>query len=264
MLRLVVDGREGAIPFDVFLDAMQTFLDGIRDVDCVLGRTIHPSLGWTVTALSTSSAAVEVADFSLNGAPPDHGQRVVRRVVEQLGELQAGSLPKDFADDTVKRLRGVIARFDEDGARGLRVTDVSSGATAEITTRATRALELGDVPNYVSSGSVSGTLETINLHRGFSATVYEDVHGYGVRCEFDPRSRDSLLETSKQLLGLRVTASGEVTYNVQGRIKKVALERIEALPADDDLPRVADIFGSAPDLIGGEDPAEYLKRLRHG
>jgi len=264
VLRLMVDGPEGAIPFSVFLDTMQALLQAVQDTDRIAGHSSQASLDWTIVGLRVGSATAELADVARDGAPPGFADLVTRRVVAQLADLRAGFLPQDFSEATLKNLRNALRRFDAQGARGLRVADTTSGASAEVSREAMVVLDRLDTAGFVSTGSVIGNLDTIGLHRGYFVTVYEDLSKHAVRCDFQTRGRDRLLERAKQLLGTRVLAAGELSYGSHGRVQRMTLHQLEPMADEASQPRVADVFGIAPNLTGGADPVDHQNRLRYG
>lgn len=148
--------------------------------------------------------------------------------------------------------------FEAQKATALRAVDTESGEGVTFTEDTQEAVRLIVSPRYSAFGSVIGTLDTIGRRGGTYATVYEEMHGRAVRCEFD----EALLSAVKEALFRRVMARGLVAYNDESGAMRVKLRDLEVLPDAEELPTVTAMYGAVPDLTGGQDSVEYVRQLR--
>lgn len=259
MLRLILDGEPGQIPFRTFLDAMEAMLDGVVDVDHALSQHQQPLLDWALKDLEDGSVVAALVEVPRNGVPQGYATKVRRRYLDQLRILQGGQgVPPDFSSRTVERLARVIRLFEAQKVTALRAVDLESGEAVTFTEDTQEAVRRILSPRYSALGSVIGTLDTLGRRGGTYATVYEDTHSRAVRCEFD----EALLPAVKEALFRRVLARGVVAYNDESGAMRVKLNHLEVLPDAEELPTVTEMHGAVPDLTGGQDSVEYVRQLR--
>jgi len=122
------------------------------------------------------------------------------------------------------------------------ITNGHAVRTVEVTRQSAVGFRKALNPQYISVGSVTGTLESINLHEKRQAGLWTDRTGRRVPVAFDERHEDAV----RDLLGKRVEVWGELRRNVFGDLLSVRLQRYEVLPSSgDDLPLTA-LIGLAP------------------
>ncbi|MPZ89905.1 MAG: hypothetical protein GEU81_18025 [Nitriliruptorales bacterium] len=239
---------------------MTALLDGVIDVDRALAPGETALLSWQLERLENRSGVAILREQPVRDDVADgYAARVRRRYITQLRVIQTDQgLPPDLSMSTVEGLGKVVRAFSPDGANALRAVDVESGEAASLTQEAGEAIRRMVIPRFSSIGAVTGALDTIGRRGGTYATVYEEIHGRAVRCEFESQ----LLPAVKEAFGKRVVARGIVHYSEDSGVSRMRMRELEVLPTAEELPTVAQMYGSDPGFTGGLSTAEYISRLR--
>ena len=90
----------------------------------------------------------------------------------------------------------------------------------------------------VEIGALEGTLEALTIRGATTICIYDSTTGRHVVCKCDRHALDSAI----QLLGRRVSVSGEVSYNAQGAATSVKVGAVRAFQTGP-LPQAEDIRG---------------------
>jgi len=93
-------------------------------------------------------------------------------------------------------------------------------------------------------GSIEGTVEAINVHqRTHYFNLYDSLTGSRVQCNFGAAIP---LDQVKAALRRRAVVYGLVRYRQSGLAHDIAVEAINVLPEDGDLPTAAQVRGIIP------------------
>lgn len=106
-----------------------------------------------------------------------------------------------------------------------------------------------------SIGSVIGRLEGTTVHGAPKAGLWVALGGHRVEVQFTRDQKDVV----QSALDKRVEVSGFLARDVNNRPVSIKMRRIELLP-EEDVP-LSEIAGADPNLTGGLDAAEHLRRL---
>jgi len=115
-------------------------------------------------------------------------------------------------------------------------------------------------PDEICEGSITGTLDQVNLHRGTRRFfVYPFVGPVRVSCDFPPALRGKV----KEGLDNYVRVIGELRYKKFDPFPyAVTASDIEILPPEEQLPTLLDIRGMAPDATKNLTTEEFLASIR--
>jgi hypothetical protein len=106
--------------------------------------------------------------------------------------------------------------------------------------------------NASEVGSVEGLLEVISVHGQETIKVWDARFGIAVSCHVSSLQ----IEEAKQFLGRRVAVRGRILHEHNRPKEVIDVFDIRAL-LDKDAPQIESF---APiDLMGGEEPADYLR-----
>lgn len=258
-IRLNIDAAHGEVSFDSFIGLLENWLAILRDLDSAVSSEPAGTLKWSVTELSLGSAAVGIRSQSTK-LPQDYGPEVATRFVEGFQQIEEeGTTPPYFSAFDLGKVQQLGRLLDRDGEGRFSITDVDRERTVEITRRA--GVNAGQLmsPKHSATGSVTGRLEMISVHRQPQFSVYHARTNRAVRCRFKP---DRMMEKVKDGLGRRVLASGTVHYNYKDEPIRVDLEDLEILPAEEELPKPEQLLGMAPDFTGESSTEQFLRRIR--
>lgn len=244
MLRFVVRGKRGSFTYRYFDQVISAQLSGVHDVEVSLAS--RSVLQWRLQDLRwNGDLAVDLQPDAGTSGGHELQERVTGRFIQQMGLLETDSgFPPDFGEATVGKLDRVAQRMQSGGVTSFGAINVASGDGAEVRADARQTLADLVTPPRKAIGAVTGTLQTLGQRHGHWFTIYDDLFGRAVRCVFAAE----MAEEAKAAFGQRVRVSGEVSYGSRERVNRVRVKAIEVLPPDDDLPTVAEMFGSLPAL----------------
>ena len=261
---------DGELSLDALYRSVEDVRRLLRDVDGTIRRRL-PLSGdhtvtkdgsgslrarrWYITGFHSSSPTITLTP-ARDGT--DSGERAVEAVVEGIRWINQPTEvipPRHFAEKELEDLRR-LRRLRSAGV--LRIEFSSNGTMAAVLPRRIeeqidRILGTGDA----EYGSLEGVLEAINLHRNRTLTIWEDITGLAVRCQF-PEEHE---KTVRDLLRSRVRVSGLIRYFADGRPRSIAeFREIEDLTPDVALTPAG--FGSIPNLTSGMASERYLRVVR--
>ncbi len=260
VLHLQVEGEKGTVLFANLIDTFRYSLAVLKELDSAISERPRGALDWFVQDLSANGRlAAEIVALPKSGKYEDMSQQVAQQFVFGLDAVEReASVPPYFSEDALGNVEKLAGQLGKGGAIGFGA-EISVQTKARITHRASINAGQAIKPKFSAIGSVTGTLEAINLHRTPRFNVYEAVTGAAVRCFFD---RDHHLELIKQALGQRVTAYGIIERNAKGDALRLNMRGLDILAEDRELASIRDIYGMDPDFSGPQSTDEYIRWLR--
>lgn len=214
-------------------------------------------LVYRITSLTTGSAAVEIEASGLQ-VPEGLPRRVVSRFVESALAVQVGGL--EFAS-LEPELQETLSELVAPLRRNLRRAQiVSDGAVADLS-REQLAGQLRPASIVAAAvGSVSGFIDAVNVHEDSVFYLYPTSGATRIACAFD---RTQLLDTVRQALKRYTRVFGLQEFTLGSPFpQRIAVDRVEINPREDELPTLASLWGTAPRLTGGVDSVTYVRRQR--
>lgn len=112
-----------------------------------------------------------------------------------------------------------------------------------------------------SVGSVEGRLAMISIQGRSRFIVYHALTHKAVTCKFEA---EKWLTKVKDALGRRVSVQGIVHFNAKREPVRVDVESLRILREKDELPTIAELSGSQPDLTGDSPTDEFIRSIRGG
>lgn len=252
-LTLQLYPRSDALSLQGLIEAVANVQRVIRHVDYALTRNKKGTV-WIVESLRSSTPTITIRPMLDHSGVVDafaDGIRVL--TAEEAPQAPPDGWTEDALDDLrkMKRLftrQNYMRRMDVaiDGATVATVRD-------DIQYQVDRVLRGG----YSLLGSLEGTLEAVNLHRRAIFTIWERVTGKPVPVSFPLEMKENV----RQCLDRRVLAAGQINYYRNGMPQSITkLRALQDMTPTSEGPVAG--FGSIPDLTGGVDAVEYLRRMR--
>lgn len=108
-------------------------------------------------------------------------------------------------------------------------------------------------------GSLTGKLETINIHGKNKFYIYPILGAKKVQCIFPPEIKEQV----KQALDERIEVEGVLRYKNWDKFPyAINVKNINIYPNDDKLSTFSELVGIAPNATNGIDPAIFIRNLR--
>lgn len=263
-LGLVVEGDD--ISLDVFLEASSHFLALLKSVDesDAPRRTVR----WRLSHLSYSSPAVVEATAvpARKDVEMQRPDRLAALVLDGMEILDTGTPHPKFSDAALEDARALAEVKDRGGITGIAVIGRNElrppiERRVLVSKRVSAAVDQVLGAKYRSLGSITGSLEAINIHGIAFFNLWEAVHGKRVRCLF---SLGEMTDRAKDALGKRVVVTGEIVSTARGHPFSVRISDLRILGDASDLPSADDITGIDPEFTDGLESSEWLRRRWNG
>lgn len=257
VLRLGITGELGQMDFAAVLSALQGSYDLLqRTAQRVLGDRAA-ELRWQLVGLQEGSAMTLVRTTETE----DVSEREIREAVETYTRdlaYPAERLPE--AD--IPMLRELLTGLQKTGSGSL-LAELEGSAQRDdrVVVEPSAALPLLNVTTpglHQIIGSVTGMLESLNVHARREASIYNELDRRRVVVSFPEADYPRVHAALRR----RVEAFGVVQEDADGRPLRIRLQDLEVLPDDDDLPSLGSLAGSMPNLTGETTAEEYLARNR--
>jgi hypothetical protein len=256
-IEIVIAGRGGEVTAKSLLEAVRNLLLGVNHVASQIDPKAK-SGGWRVIAVSMQSP-LRMALEPRSAAHRATVQRGVREFIRgcQAMERAPTTFPPYF-DEAAVRAGLALATLGEEEAPQLAIhfedLDMRPGRAlgAAIT-----ALLGPTIEPYEESGTVRGSLDGLFVHvvGREKFFVFDGLTDRQIECRFDAGD----LERVKRSLRKRVEVRGRVEYGEAGEPIRVTVTDWEEIPDTRSLPLLS---AFRIDVTHGEDPEDYVRRLR--
>jgi len=246
----------GLVRLSEFIEFIQSIKASLRGLDVSVSGKGRPSVYYRITGLKPSSASVTIEEVPIEKRPST-GNGIIPILVDAMDEIQSkGTLPSLLDIHILEAFKGLTKHLNKN-ITGIEIT--ANGKQLEITNQLNAGIDKILGTNITTRGSVSGYLEAINVHSGNKFFIYPIVGAKKVECVFE----HSLIERIKEGIERYINVVG-VLYcrSKEPYPHKIKVEDIEIYPSEDDLPKLMDLKGIAPNLTGGIDSVNYIRKIR--
>ncbi len=263
-LELGLTGDLGEMVFPDVLDVLMSGYDLLTRVQQEILGERADDVQWTLTGLRQGSAVTVLEARPTELVQADDLERVAHAYTQGTRSLTAGATvpPAYFDQAALESYRDMVLHLRRANVGDLVVRGPHDEPPAVVTGR--EAHELPEPvrrldARYVTTGSVTGMVEAINLHGKREVTLWSDLDRARVVVTFPER----LYSRVHDALRHRVEASGELTEDANGRPTRLRLEDIEVLSdTGSGLPTLESLVGSMKGMTHGLPPREWLERNR--
>lgn len=256
-LTIRMTGKAEVIPAKSFIDALERMVTLLRAVEEQMPKTYRVNRGWHVVHVSHASPfAVEIRGVSSQN--DDAGHAVINACLDGLEMLnsEAYDRPDYYDRDALAAAHGFVGVLD-DGVLDISLT-THGRPPVQPTQRIAVAVNRLLPRQHDEIGTIQGRVETLRMHRGYVFHIWDVVTGAAVECTTDAVG----LAVAYEAWGRRVKVFGRITYSVDNQPQKIAVEDIEPLPADDDIPCVREL--GPFNIRDGKTAAEHAEEWWHG
>ncbi|MFQ5664389.1 MAG: hypothetical protein ACE5HL_11220 [Terriglobia bacterium] len=225
-------------------------------MDSFVSEKDKPTTYYRIADLRSGSATIEVEAVPAR-KDEDYAARVVDMFVEGVVWLEEkGKAPPGFD-------RPLLEAFKELAKPLRRKVDRIELGRGRLKTKISKRIEvnieriIGE--DIVSSGSVSGYLDVVNVHDKNAFFIYPVVGPTKIECYFP----DEILEKVKAGIKRHVVAAGTLRYKHNEVFPyRVEVQDLDVFPPEEELPTLESLRGAAPGITGTLDSVEFVRRLR--
>ncbi len=253
-------GDDGHVHVQTLIHELVTVSSAIRQTEAyVTGERAAPSFYLRVVNLSHSGPAT----VELEAVPLDPKVDRCRDVIDRFkgyvraaatGEIKQTGIGSHLME-TIREIASPV------GERLARLEVLVSDERIDVTREVAALIDSVLASEEECIGFLRGMLEYINVHADQNVfRIYPDTGPSKVKCTFMPNLREQALAA----VGHYVEVRGRMVFRtVDFHPYAVAVNEIEILPDDDQLPDFLDIQGIAPDLTRGQPIVEFLRSIRN-
>lgn len=222
-------------------------------IDREISKDRTPAMIWEITAVSMKSP-IEITFQSR----AKKGRQSVVFAEDVLHGLQAiarsAIRPPHFSDEAMWAARSMVH------ALSVPFTLKSNGVRVQPTQHIAANVDsvLGQHSGYCDEAAVDGQLDTISVHGSPQFVIFDAITDRGVKCYFPDDQIGSVVD----LLKNRVRVYGTARFNKNDEVVSVEVDSFERLPEQDECPTIKDLHAAQINITGGEDAADYVRRLR--
>lgn len=241
-----------------FIEELSAIREILSEIDQKIIKSSEPSTDYRIVDLSHFSPARVVIEAIPLEEDRDNSVAVVDKFFVGLKAIQQGKVPEEFESPLLERFKKLGRGFH----RNIREVVISRD-DSQISIRKNFEAEIVKIigDDQLSSGSMTGMLEMINLHRGANKfNIYPFVGPDRLACHFS----SSLLREAIDGLNQYVRVTGKLKYKQRDRFPyAIDVEEIEVFPGEDELPTIFDLRGIAPKATGDMSSVEFVRKLRN-
>lgn len=241
-----------------FVRQMQSLLSALKHTDLSVTLGTKPSIEYRVVGLTQNSPATVVLEaVSL----PEDGPDPISVVAAFFGGLRdvitRGKAPEFLSREVFENLREMLAPIGDTVSGGFLEY---GGERIDLDVATKKAIDKVVETDEVSFGTVSGMVESVNIHNNANIfRLYPIIGADRITCHFP----DSIREHVKDSLGSYVTIFADLRYKWRARFPYEAyVKDLEIMPSDDGLPTFDQLRGLAKDATDGLPSVEFVRKVR--
>lgn len=259
-------GKGGTITAESLVDVVESLVEMLKSVDRNMWKVDNPRYRWKITQASKTNPLT--LTLEAESAIPDAPEAdVVGGVVDGLKRLEkdARTMPKHFSPDDLKQAKRLVHVYN-DLMDTLEIETERAGTyrpTKRIIDSVDRIqVKAKAIKPTKQYGSLEGVLRRVTIDERDERSesdlqLIDRETGELVQCVLEPDVAADLATHFRQ----RVVLFGEITRDAFHRPIRVSVETFKAIKGEK-VPTLADLHRIGLDITGGEDAADYVRRLR--
>lgn len=252
------DEDGGHVRFDEFIKQLGAVRKALSETDRIVSE--KSSVYFKVVGLQHNSPAlIEIEAVSV-GTQSNASHEVVKKFVNSLEEIKRNKAPVGFDLPALQAFKEMTSLI----GKGIQEFDVlhDENAAVSVPSLSHHVDEIVG-PDEYETGSVTGTLEQINVHANQNVfTIYPTLKQYKLRCVFPDKLRAkavSAVDHYVKVYGVKKFKP----YLKRGQPYEIVVKDIEIYPPDDELPTFSSLRGLASGTGSNEASEETIRRVRH-
>lgn len=241
-----------------FIEQLDLIFQALRQSDRTLSKTEKPTAYYRISKLSLSSPA-SVAIESIPVDPEkDYSDEVFNVFLNGIRSIiHREERPENFDYQTLEAFRKIGHKIDKGISRlGISSDDESYDIDQTFSSK----VQVIQGSDDLVFGSITGRIEAINLHAGVNEfRLFPPVGPERVRCRFPQSDVKKAIESISRW----VTVHGTLKYRQHAMYPhEIEVKDIDIHSPSDDLPKLADLKGIAPNLTSGLSSEDFVREIR--
>lgn len=258
------------VTLSAFLYQLEAVKAALKQTERLVSGDEEPSVYYRIVDLSHASPATVVLEaVSMPQAPQepkrkrraqrmDYSGETVTRFFSSLKQIRQRQAPPKADLQALESYRNLTASLNK---KVSHIQIINTEESIDIDKAFQSSIDEIIGPDELVEGTVSGTLERINLHNTTRFDIFPTIGPKQVACDFKPELKESAIRAIDHY----VSVGGKLRYK---RLEQfpyaVNVESIEVFPPEEELPSLFDLRGMAPDLTRGLSIEKFVEAIRDG
>ncbi len=255
------DQDNGKLRLEEFMQGLRVITEALKETERRLGGYGKSKIEYKIIKLSQESPAtitvepiceiLEEKEMRLN--PRD----TINTFISNLSLIKRHKLvPENLDYESLQKYRQIGE------LRKTHISDITiknGHRKIKIDDKFSKNIHTAIGEDEYEDGSLTGKLETINIHGKNKFYIYPELGPKKVQCVFPI----GLKENVKEALYERIEVEGVLRYKSWDRFPyAINVKRIDIYPPDSELPTFSELIDVIPDAIKDISPTQYIRNLR--
>lgn len=259
-IKVVIEGMpedRGFVRANAFINGLNAIIKNITRVDKTISKKGTPSFHLRITELSYKSPATVVMEAIPDDPEIDLRSKTIDKFYFTYEAIQQGRPDKITEYGLIEDMIYIVNPIGK-YINSIQIT--TDGYDLSLTNEFKAKMNLMLAPEELSSGSICGMLEYINIHQDKNVfRIYPDVGPTKITCHFP----EELTKTAIEAIGKYVEVKGELKFKAISKYPhEIIVKEIDIFPPEEDLPTLYDLRGIAPDLTEGLSSEQFVRKIR--
>lgn len=257
-IRILGSERDGGdVRLSDFIDQLEAFAEALRQTERALSGNSSTYIYYKIVDLTHNSPATIVLEAVAKKRAPVTSRAVTKKFIDGVRVIRNKKRAPHGADIAMLRAYKALASPKKNIQRVELVQ--SSAKVIPIDSVFSREVDKIIGPDIYSVGSVSGRLESINLHNTLRFAIFPSVGPSRISCEFKSNLRPAV----KEALDRYVTITGRLRYKEMDKYPyAIDVREIDIHEPDAELPNLYDIRGITEDSTEGQSAEDFVRSMR--
>jgi len=208
-----------------------------------------------VVGLSHSSPIKVETELVQKPGAPDNREAIQKKVNHTFSKINQGQIPYDIEPYLLDDIRDFIKPL----GRNISAMSVKTDKEDIVVNEDFIKVIESALAEETAIGTIVGKLEWMNIHNNNVFNIYPLVGPKKVKCKFPSALREEVCSAA----GRKVELAGKLKYWPSDDFPhEMDVKEITIYPSDDELPKLADLRGTEPNITGDESIESYFGKMR--
>jgi len=256
-----IEGLEkdgGDLRFNIFIQQLDLIKKALSETQKLLSATQKTFI--KVVDLEHNSPAQIVVEITSEKAGDEIvGRQVANKFINSFEEIEKGKYPENFTYDTFVAYKNIVSLKEKNKLREIKI--FRNGNVPLNLDDTSKKIEKIMGKDQYELGSYTGFLDWINIHNQNILYIYPTSNLPKLKCTFSKKIKDDVIRS----IGRYVTVYGEKVFKpaVPGFAPyEMKITNIKIHREKEDLPKLSDFIGIAPNITGNKSSEDYIRDIR--
>lgn len=252
---------QGHLRLNELIKQLELVASALKHTEQTLSKNDERSIYYRVVDLTHNSPVTCVLEAVSNNPEnkSDIATRVISNFLRNLRQINSkGKVPSRVDTTALESYKELGSLLDKNVSR-IKISNSNVDIHIDKTFHDKVENIIG--PDEISKGSLTGSVEWINIHNSNTFNIYPIVGAKKVKCTFSKDLKEQVISA----LDKYVRVYGDLRYKSRDNFPyALTVEEINILPDENELPTLYDLRGIAPFATGTLTSQEFVDSIRDG